>query len=158
MAALAVIAVVAALGRAPQPDDLAAARERVEALYAAGSLPEALAAAREGLRGHADDPILLRRTCQLALTLRAPEIAREPAARLAEIVQQGRPGVGIEPGAFAAWKTEADALELETAALEERERAVRAATVRARAVSLASIGILGIALALLAKRSRPLAS
>jgi hypothetical protein len=153
MALLAVIAALATLAREPAADDLAAARQRVETLYAAGSLPEALAAARDELRGHGDDPILLRRTCQLALTLRAPELAREPADRLADLVRERK---GIEPAALAAWKTEADALEIEVAGLEARERAVRAATVRARIVSLATIGLLGIALVAFAKRSRPL--
>ncbi len=153
MVALGALARPAPPGRTPAPDDLAAARERVESLYAAGSLPEALGAARDGLRAHGDDPILLRRTCQLALTLRAPEIAREPVKRLERLVREGK---GIEAEAAAAWTRDVDELELELAGLETRERAVRAATNRARAVSLATIAVLAIGLAAFSKRSRPL--
>jgi len=153
MAPLALIVALAALAAAPSEEDLAAARARVELLYGSGSLPEALAAAREGLRAHEDDPVLLRRVCQLAVTLRAPEFAREPADRLAQVVRDGK---GIEPDAIAAWKGESDALSREVADLEARERAVLAATVRARAVSLASIALLGLGLVALGKRSRPL--
>jgi len=164
MAPLALIVALAALAGgpsgdelahvlAPREDDLAACRARVELLYGSGSLPEALAAAREGLRAHGDDPILLRRACQLAVTLRAPELARGPGDRLAGIVREGK---GIEPGAIAAWKSESEALAREIADLEARERAVEAATARARAVSWASIALLGVALVALGKGSRPL--
>jgi hypothetical protein len=153
MAAFALIFALAALAGAAREDDLAAVRARVESLYGSGSLPEALATARQGLRTHADDPILLRRACQLAVTLRAPELARGPADRLAQIVREGK---GIEPSAFAVWKSESDALAREVADLEARELAVAAATVRARAVALVSIAMLGVGLVALAKRSRPL--
>jgi hypothetical protein len=153
VAPLALIVLLAALAGEPRDDDVAGARARVESLYAAGSLPEALAAAREGLRSHADDPILLRRACQLALSLRAPEIARGPSERLSELV---RGGDGFEPGSLDAWRTEAAVLARELAELESRERAVEAATFRARTVSLSVIAVLGLGLFALAKRSRPL--
>jgi hypothetical protein len=147
MAALALIVVtaVAAAARLPR-QDLTAAQARVEALYAAGSLPEALGAAREGLEASPDDPILLRRACQLALALRVPEVARASADRLEARVRSED---------LAGWRPEAERLGREADELVARERDVEDATVRARAVSIASIAALAVLVLALSKGSRP---
>ena len=157
MAALAVIAAAAVLAAvAPRQDDLALAQARVEALYAAGSLPEALAAAREALRSHGDDPILLRRACQLALSLRAPALAREPAERLRSLVKEGaREGTRFPVDALPAWRAEAETFVREVEDLEAREREVEGATVRARTVAVSALVVLGLGLFVLGKGNRP---
>ena len=151
MAATAVLAAVP-----PRQDDLAVAQARVEALYAAGSLPEALAAAREALRSHADDPVLLRRACQLALSLRAPALAREPAERLRSLTGEGAgEGARFPAGTLGAWRAEAEVFVREVEDLEARERGVEAATVRARAVAVSALVVLGLGLFALGKGNRP---
>jgi hypothetical protein len=142
MAALALIAACLALA-APGREDF---RARVEELYAAGSLPEALVAARDGLRATPDDPVLLRRACQLALALRVPEVARASADRLAERVRSEE---------LATWRAESEVLSREAAELEAREREVEDATVRARAVAIAVVVALSLLVLVLLKGSRP---
>ncbi len=147
MAPLALILTLLRVARPEAPQaGLTSAEMRVEGLYAAGSLPEALAAAREGLESSPDDPILLRRACQLALTLRVPEVARASADRLAALARSPE---------LAAWREESDRLSREAVELEARERAVAAATTRARAVSIAAIAALAGLVLALSKGSRP---
>lgn len=147
MAPLALILLLAPVVRAEIPQaGLTSAEARVESLYAAGSLPEALAAARQGLESSPDDPILLRRACQLALTLRVPEVARASADRLAALVSSPE---------LATWREESERLSREAVELEARERAVADATTRARAVSIAAIAALSCLVLALSKGSRP---
>jgi len=117
-------------------------------LYAAGDLPGALREARTALDGGREDPLLLRRACELALALRIPDEAASWAARLAAAL----PGAGADAEMHAWWARESSALTAGARDLEERERELRAAARRARAASLLIVGgVLG-ALGLLAAR------
>jgi hypothetical protein len=119
-----------------QPDDLARSRARVEVLYAAGDLPGALQAALVGLKNHAEDLVLLRRACQLALALRIADIAESHATLLAAAV------VRVAPDGATGdwWKKESLALSGEARGLAARERELRNAEARARFASLALLG------------------
>jgi hypothetical protein len=118
-------------------------------LYAAGDLPGALREARAALSGGRDDPLLLRRACELALALRIPDEATSGAARLAAAL----PATAADAEMRAWWARESAALTAGARELEEREREVRAAAQRGRAVSLLIVvGVLGSLGVLTARR------
>lgn len=112
-------------------DDLARARARVEVLYAAGDLPGALQEGLAGLRAHAGDAVLLRRTCQLALALRIADVADESAAELSAAL----PVPGMEESAERWWQAESAGLTAAARELRGRERELHGAVRRAQLVS-----------------------
>jgi hypothetical protein len=130
-----------------QSDPLARSRARVEVFYAAGDLPGALREAHTGLGVAREDPILLRRACQLSTALRIPELAEEYAGRLAHSVAMGDP----DPVKGGWWRGEANALEREVRELTRREGQLERAARRARATSLGVLGALFLALIALAR-------
>ena len=132
-----------------EPDALARSRARVEALYGAGDLPGALRAAAIGLGAGGDDPQLLRRACQLALSLRMADAAEENARRLSASLA----AADLDAAQREWWRAEARALQTEAAALREHERILVAATRRARSVSVGMLGAVLLGLVVLARRS-----
>ena len=132
-----------------EPDALSRARARVEALYGAGDLPGALRAAELGSVAGGDDPQLLRRACQLALSLRMADAAEENAQRLSASLA----AADLDAAQREWWRSEARTLQVEAAALREHTRNLVAATRRARALSVGMLGAVLLGLLVLGRRS-----
>jgi len=131
-------------------DALERARARVEVLQAAGDLPSALREALAALRGHPEDPGLLRRAAELALALRLAEPAEVHAARLAAVL----PRLRAEGTDKTWWGNTSQELSREALALRAREGEVLRDVRRARWTSLTFLG-LTLAAVLFLSRSRP---
>ncbi len=92
---------------------------------------------------------LLRRACQLALSLRMADAAEENAQRLSASLA----AADLDAAQREWWRSEARTLQVEAGALREHERNLVAATRRARALSVGMLGAVLLGLVVLARRS-----
>lgn len=125
-------------------DALSAARGEVEVRYHAGDLLGALEVARAALREHPHDIELAWRECDLATNL--------GRTRLAEAALERFRAAPLPPDADRSfWDRQRAFLEGEIATLTARERAIDAASTRARVVAL---GALALSIALMLALTR----
>jgi len=129
-----------------EPDATLRARARVEILYRAGDLPGALREALDGLAIAPSDRLLLRRALELETALRLPDRASIHAEQLAEALR----GDSLDEEARRWWERESAALAEAVRRMNDHESSLKAATARARWISIFVLGAViatGLALA-----------